>query len=399
MAIEKVGVYPKWLETIPTDKNGKPLPKSEWFRRRRHRWITRWYSSDQKKRYGKVFETRKEAENYAAEIQKQVCHGKADKPEDITLHAFLLEHSRVMKGQLADGTVQDQNRALRFFENFIGGSTQLTKIKPRHAEAFIAHRLSTVPSVATVNKDIRTLRRIFSLAIEPRGYLAEGQNPFAKIKERKVTEGEIRYVETEEYRSLIEEAKNTWWRALLSIGYGSGLRRNEILHLTWKDIDFENQAIKVLAKKKTANTISWEPKNHRKRIVPMSDETSKLLASLQLEAREGYPYIFISPQRLQHIRRRQQTGHWNSRSEVINNLDRDFRVLRREAGIEECTIHDLRRSAITNWAKKLPIQVVQQLAGHTSIETTRKYYLSVRPEDLASANELLKEVLSKTKND
>ena len=61
----------------------------------------------------------------------------------------------------------------------------LSKIKPRHAEAFIAHRLSTVPSVSTVNKDIRTLQRIFNLAIEPRGYLSEGQNPFAKIKQRK----------------------------------------------------------------------------------------------------------------------------------------------------------------------------------------------------------------------
>ena len=77
-------------------------------------------------RYGKVFQTRKEAENYAAEMQKQVSRGKADKPENITLHEFLLEHSRVMKGQLADATVQDQDRALRFFENFIGGSTKLS---------------------------------------------------------------------------------------------------------------------------------------------------------------------------------------------------------------------------------------------------------------------------------
>jgi len=111
----------------------------------------------------------------------------------------------------------------------------------------------------------------------------------------------IRYVETEEYHSLVEEAKNPWWRGLLSIGYGSGLRRNEILHLTWKDIDFEGQMIKVLPKKKTSHTVAWEPKNHRKRIVPMSDATSKLLASLQLEAKEGHPYIFISPQRLERL--------------------------------------------------------------------------------------------------
>ncbi len=86
------------------------------------------------------------------------------------LHEFRLEHEQVMKGQVAYATLDDQNRALRFFGNFIGGSVLLSKIKPRQAEAFIAHRLSTVPSVSTVNKDIRTLKRIFNMAFEPRGY-------------------------------------------------------------------------------------------------------------------------------------------------------------------------------------------------------------------------------------
>jgi len=58
-------------------------------------------------------------------------------------------------------------------------------------------------------------------------------------------------------------------------------------------------------------------------------------------------------------------------------------------------LHDIHRSAITNWAKKLPIQVVQQLAGHSDIATTRKYYLAVRSEDLASASNLLNKIESR----
>jgi len=199
-----------------------------------------------------------------------------------------------MKGQVAYATLDDQKRALKFFENFIGGSVLLSKIKPRHAEAFIAHRLSTVPSVSTVNKDIRTLRSIFNLAIEPRGYLMEGQNPFAKIKERKTTENQIRYVEIEEYLALMDKAKNFWWCAFLSIGYGSGLRRNEILNLTWKNIDFENHLITIAAKKESQRLLAWDPKSRRNRVVPMSDESAQLLADLQLKAEEGFPYIFIS---------------------------------------------------------------------------------------------------------
>jgi len=67
--------------------------------------------------------------------------------------------------------------------------------------------------------------------------------------------------------------------------------------------------------------------------------------------------------------------------------------------VAERTLHDLRRSAITNWARHLPIQVVQQLAGHSDISTTRKYYLTVRPEDMISANKVLNSILAKTWGD
>lgn len=395
MAIEKVGVYRKWLGPVPKGKNGKPIQESEWPRKRRHRWIARWYGTNGQ-RYGKVFEKRKEAQKYASELQERVCLGKADKPKKVTLHEFCLEHEQVMKGQVAYATLDDQNRALRFFKNFIGGSVLLSKIKPRHAEAFIAHRLSTVPSVSTVNKDIRTLRSIFNLAIEPRGYLPEGQNPFAKIKKRKTTESKIRYVEVKEYRALANEAKDVWWNALISIAYASGLRRNEILHLTWADIDFENQQIYINPKKETVETIEWEPKDHEKRVLPMADETVQLLVDLQTQAEEGFPYIFISPERFKRIRERQKVGKWNPRSEVINNLRKNFHAIRRRAGVTECTLHDLRRSAITNWASQLPIQVVQQLAGHSDITTTRKYYLTVRSEDMVSANKVVNSILARS---
>ena len=304
-----------------------------------------------------------------------------------------------MQGQVVYATLRLQTRGLKLFENFIGDSILLSKIKPRHAEVFIAQRLATVPSVATVNKDIRTLRRIFNLAIEPREYLVEGQNPFAKLKERKTTPNEIRYVEVREYLGLVEKANGSWWRAFFSLAYGSGLRRNEILNLTWKNVDFEDQLITVAAKKEVENILRWDPKSRVNRIIPMSDESSHRLADLQLKATEGFPYIFISPERLNRIRERQKLGKWNPRSQIVTNLDRNFKALGCKAGLDKCVIHDLRRSAITNWAKELPIQVVQQLAGHSDISTTRKYYVAVRAEDMISASKVLNSILTKTRDD
>ena len=273
------------------------------------------------------------------------------------------------------------------------------KITPRHSEAFIAHRIASGLSPSSINKDIATLRRVFNLAIEPRGYLAEGQNPFAKLKKRKVAQEPIRYVTVEEYHALKRETTDLWWKALISVGYGSGSRRNEILHLTWVDIDFEHQRIHVSPKKASRDTLEWEPKDHENRIVPMAQETSRFLIDLQAQAPESHPYIFISPDRLQGIRRRQQAGSWTSRSQVINNMGRHLELIRTRAGVAKFTLHDLRRSAITNWAQELPIQVVQQLAGHSDISTTRKYHLTVRSEDLASANDVLNRILAKARGD
>jgi len=54
---------------------------------------------------------------------------------------------------------------------------------------------------------------------------------------------------------------------------------------------------------------------------------------------------------------------------LINNMTKKYTEIRCKANIVKCTINDLRRSAITNWAHLLPIQVVQTLAGHADIIT------------------------------
>jgi integrase len=107
----------------------------------------------------------------------------------------------------------------------------------------------------------------------------------------------------------------------------------------------------------------------------------------------------INPERLSLIKSREKDKKWNPGCDVINNLGRNFEVIRNRSGIARCTPHDLRRSAITNWAKHLPIQVVQQFVGHSDISTTRKYYLAIRPEDIASANQVINKIMECVKSD
>jgi len=202
MVTNKVSVGRKWLEPVP-EENGRKIPRSEWIKKRRHCWIVRWYSTTGK-RHGKLFDKRKGAEQYARKLQVLVESGKQDEPSKTTLREFVEEHERVMKGQVAHATLMDQLRALHMLQEFVGKSVLLQRITSRDAEAFIASRIESGLTTGTVNKDIRTLKRVFNLAIEPRGYLRDGQNPFAKIRERRQTAKNIRYVTVPEHRALME---------------------------------------------------------------------------------------------------------------------------------------------------------------------------------------------------
>ena len=73
-------------------------------------------------------------------------------------------------------------------------------------------------------------------------------------------------------------------------------------------------------------------------------------------------------------------------------------MLCKRAGVKEFCIHDLRRSCIANWAGRLPIHVVQELAGHSDMETTREFYLSVQKSDRDLAREIQEGIVAKLTN-
>jgi integrase len=76
----------------------------------------------------------------------------------------------------------------------------------------------------------------------------------------------VMYVSVEEYKALMRASEKLWWKAFISLAYGSGLRCGEILNLTWADIDFANQLIRITTKKAGVGILEWEPKDHENRV-------------------------------------------------------------------------------------------------------------------------------------
>jgi hypothetical protein len=180
MATTRVGIYRKYHGPVPAGPDGSPLSRAEWVKHRVHTWSVRWFGTDGK-RYSKSFDTRKEADRFAETKQSEVRENKADPPPKVTLREFYEEHCRVIKGSVAATTLVMQEAVLALLAESVGWDRSMERIASRDIERFRSERLGTGISVASANRDLRMLKRIFNLAVQ-RGYLRPGGNPVPRSR-------------------------------------------------------------------------------------------------------------------------------------------------------------------------------------------------------------------------
>ncbi len=382
MATEKVGVYRKWYGAVPNDQHGNPLPKIEWPRKRPFSWAVRWFGSNGK-RYSRSFKSRKEAIKHAETRQAAVRVGKVDEPSAMTLTEFAKMYLD-LRTDLAESTRVEQRRALRYLKEFIGEERTVSTVTPLDARCFIAwyrdrDYRDRKPAAATVNKLIRECKRIFR---EAGTCSLIRDNPFSGIRQAKVGQRPWHHITAPEYRQLVDAASSLRWQGMITLGYCCGLRLGEVLNLTWPDVDFERSRICIARKDASTQRAAWMPKDRDARIVPMPEQAAALLTRLQLAGADGQEYVFVTT-------RGPGTGDRLKR----HNLWRDFQAIREKASVPKCSFHVLRKSYCTNLANAVPLHIVQELAGHADIRTTRRHYVQVHDEEIDSARRALEEVM------
>ncbi len=293
MATKKIGIYRNYYGPIPKDSSGKPLPKNEWPKKRAHSWVVRWHGQDGQ-RFSKSLPTRKEADLFAEEKQADVRIGQGDPPPNTTLAEFGKMYMSI-RSDLTERSRQEHARTVKLLKERIGKERPVNKITPLDARRFIAWYRERSPkdqpiAPATVNKLLRECRRIFREAVDCR---LIRENPFNGIRQEKVSRNEWHHVTPEDYRKLIEAAPSLRWRGIIALAYCCGLRLSEILNLTWPDIDFEKEVVRVVAKRGKAGAEDWMPKDKDMRILPMPRPVTNVLTKVQAEAGDGQVYVFV----------------------------------------------------------------------------------------------------------
>jgi integrase len=193
------------------------------------------------------------------------------------------------------------------------------------------------------------------------------------------------YLKPGEYLKLLAVTDSIDEKVLYALCFTAGLRETEALTLRWIDVDFEKSRIHVVNQKATEKFPPFDIKDSDARTVPVPKHTLDLLTKLQVESPEGSPYILITGDRFRKVcekwqRLRGAGKPWLPRW-WANNVMQKFHRRVKKAGIDtagkELTVHVLRKCCIQNWRNNLPENVVKAWGGHSSIETTDRFYSTV----------------------
>jgi integrase/recombinase XerC len=264
----------------------------------------------------------------------------------VLLSEFETEFLVYAQSEYRQSTVALYKRTLSYFRANVG-DIWLRSITPREADLYKASRVENVSS-ATVNIELRTLRAAFYTAL--RWKLAT-ENPFKNISLVPIPEQQPTYLSKDEFRKLLSVVSEGWLRELLVVAVSTGLRRGELINLTWKDIDFPRRLLYIHSKD------NFRTKLGRRRSVPMGKAVFELLCE-----RSRYrvsEYAFSA----------------NGRPLDKDWITRKFKWYAREAGLnEQLHFHSLRHTFAT-WLVQEGVSIyeVQKLLGHSNISVTQVY--------------------------
>ena len=285
-----------------------------------------------------------------------------DAERNVSLNEFVRDLLVHVASTCAKGTATVYTTVLRHFCNFLSNCS-LRDITPHDADRYKAERLMRVSPV-TVNIELRTLRAAFYTA--ERWRLVK-ENPFKRVPMARVPEKQPAFLSREDFRKLIDAIKEQWMKDLVTIAVLTGLRRGELLGLTWSAVDFARRVIRI------ESSEGFRTKHGRRRNVPMNENVYQILWIRKEQSRTDFVFTY---------RGRQILG-----SQVTHKFKRYIRSCGLDPAIH---VHSLRHTFAT-WLvmEGVSIYEVQRLLGHASIAVTQ-VYSHLAPETLHSTvNKLL----------
>jgi len=219
------------------------------------------------------------------------------------------------------------------------GSRQIKDITAHDFECYMNQRKVDHKN-STVNREIACIKHMLNKAIEW-GYLLT--NPLRTVRMLKEPPGRVRYLNGEEIECLLSQCADHI-RPIVIMALNTGMRRGEVLNLTWSDIDLQNRIIHVR-----------HTKNNEIKTIPINDTLLNTIRTLGPQLPNQY--VFANSAGIPYI-----------------DVKTGFKKALRRAGIPDFRFHDLRHTFASRLVMAgTDLRTVQVLLGHKDIKMTMRY--------------------------
>jgi len=328
-------------------------------RTKRKAWgFTAQINGKQVRRY-KAEWTQDDAE---AELAKALLQIEPEKPKGagITLDQAV---ERYLAAKARKRSVSEDRRILEHLNGYFGKDTRLVEITASRISEYKGHRLSTARKIgegataierplagATVNRALALLRHLLRLAHEEWELL----DAVPRIRMEREAEGRLRWLTPEEATRLLDacrKSRNEHLTDLVEFALFTGMRRGEVLALTWERVDRARGVVLLDV-----------TKSGKRREVPLNSRADAVLAR---RGSKSLGLVF-------------GTRNWDHfRSAWENAVER--------AKLADFHFHDLRHT-FASWAvqRGASLQEVKDLLGHSSLAMVMRY-AHLSPEHLRTA--------------
>lgn len=265
------------------------------------------------------------------------------------LPAEIVQFRRYLKRrQCAANTVENYVRDLELFFGEVPKA--VGEVKPPDVNAFIERQQELGRTVATINRRIATLRAFYEFVREneqPKLVSPVRRSHFLRRPRplpRPLKEGEVRVF----FESLEGERD----RAMFGLMLRTGLRVEEVASLQMRDVELFEQTVMVCASK-----------NGKDRLVYLSDDGHRLLESyLERRREESCEKVFLV-----------ERGRCRGEGISVRGIQKRIEYYGKKTGVA-ISCHRLRHTFATQLLDAgADLVVIQELLGHSSVTTTRRY--------------------------
>jgi integrase len=295
-------------------------------------------------------------------ITAKVGKLKFEEARDDLLNDYTINGKRslpTVKGRVA-------NHLTPFF-----GGRRLSSIGTADVRAYVAHRQKAHAANGSINRELTTLKRMYTLALQAGKLLTRPYIPL--LKENNVRQG---FFEPDQFQS-VKNHLPVHMQAIVEMACITGWRTpSEILPLEWRQVDMRGGEVRLNA---------GTTKNGEGRVFPFTSELRRIFDEQQKIADRLKRELGVITRHVFCYEKGKKAGKQITES----GFHKAWSKARTDAGCPGRIPHDFRRTAVRNLVRAgVPERVAMQLTGHKTRAVFERYNI-VSPGDLRDAAQRL----------